>query len=142
MAIKERKCLSCETSYEYCPNCSRADKLAPAWKAQFCSESCMTLWRTLTKFGMNIITKSEAKSIISDLDLKPINSYVLCVKRDYDKVMADEKRPKRGKRSEIKIIDEAMDEEAHAIVEELVKIEIEQPVEVAKSHEVVKKENE
>ena len=144
MAIKERKCLSCSTAYKYCPNCSRVDALAPSWKSQFCSEPCMTLWTTLTKFGMDRLTKQEAKSIISELDLKPIESYVSCVQKDYAKVMEEEKKPRRGKRAEMKIIiDEAMDfepEMVKPIVEELVK----QPevVEEPTAHEVVTIENE
>lgn len=131
MAIKNRKCLSCGENYHYCPDCSGADKLAPTWKANFCSESCMTLWSTLTKFGMKYLTKSEAKSIISDLDLKPIDVYVECVKRDYAKVMAEEKKPKRTyKRFEPVVqeieqpkvvenifVDEPIIEEVHEVVE-------------------------
>lgn len=149
MAIKERKCLSCTTAYKYCPDCSRVDKLAPAWKAQFCSESCATLWTTLTKFGMDRLTKSEAKSIISELDLKPIDCYVDCVKRDYAKVMAEEKKPKRGKRIEIKPIDEAMDLSKEAIESIIEETKIDQPIEVVEpvveeptAHEVVLQENE
>jgi hypothetical protein len=126
MAMKERKCLSCATTYKYCPDCSRTDKLAPSWKAQFCSEPCMTLWTTLTKFGMNYLTKTEAKSIILELDLKPIESYAQCVQRDYAKVMANEKKPKRGKRIEIQPIDEVVDIE-QVVVESIVE----------ESHEVV-----
>lgn len=145
MALKTRKCLSCETAYEYCPDCSRVDRLAPAWKAQFCSEPCATLWATLTKFGMNRLTKSEAKEIISCLDLKPIDVYVACVQRDYAKVMEPEKKPKRGKRAEMQIIiDEAMD-----IPKEVEETKIDQPVEVVEPvaeestvHEVILQENE
>jgi hypothetical protein len=126
MAMKERKCLSCATAYRYCPDCSRTDKLAPSWKAQFCSEPCMTLWTTLTKFGMSYLTKTEAKSIILELDLKPIESYAQCVQRDYAKVMANEKKPKRGKRIEIQPIDEVVDIE-QVVVESIVE----------ESHEVV-----
>ena len=79
-----------------------------------------------------MITKSEAKEIISSLNLKQIDVYVNCVKRDYNKVFEPEKKFKRGKRAEMKILDEAMDidqEVVNSIVEE--------------SHEVViKKENE
>ena len=131
MAIKERKCLACQKSYSYCPDCSRTDKLAPSWKAQFCSEPCMTIWTTLTKFGMNMLTKSEAKEIISSLDLKPIDHYVACVQRDYAKVIEPEKKTKRGKRIEIKPVDEAMDLEPE-IIESIIE----------ESHEVVKQENE
>ena len=134
MAIRERKCLSCSTLYKYCPECSRVDALKPAWASQFCSETCMTLWSTLTKFGMNRLTKSETKSIISELDLKPIDTYVACVQRDYAKVMAEEKKSRRAHRKVEPIIEE---------------VQSEQPIEVAMpavieptEHEVVNKENE
>ena len=136
MAIKERKCLSCATEYKYCPECSRVDALAPAWKSQFCSESCMTLWTTLTKFGMNRLTKSEAKSIISELDLKPIDTYVNCVKRDYAKVMEPEKKSRRTYKKVEPVVEAAP-------------IEPKQPIEVAEpvttevaAYEVVLEEKE
>lgn len=135
MATNNRKCLACSTAYRYCPSCSRADKLAPAWKSEFCSEPCATLWATLTKFGMSMLTKSEAKSIISELDLKPIDAYVDCVKRDYNIVMAEDKKPKRGMRIKMNPIDEAVNIAPDVINETL------SPV--IESHEVViEKENE
>lgn len=130
--VKNRKCLCDGTVYSYCPDCSRTDSLQPAWRAEFCSEPCMTLWTTLTKFGMGILSKDDAKSIISELDLKPIDSYANCVQRDYAKVMEEEKKPKRGKRIEIKPIDEAIIDVEPEIIE----------VAVEKSYEVVEQENE
>ena len=105
--VKNRKCLSCQTGYSYCPNCSGSDRFAPAWKAEFCSESCKDLWLTATRFNMSILSKEEAKSIISELDLKPIDKYVECVQRDYKKIMAEAPK-KRGRRIEMKPIDDAM----------------------------------
>lgn len=131
-----KKCLCCSTRYSYCPDCSRADALKPTWYSEFCGEDCKELWLTLTRYNMNRLTKSEAKSIISELNLKPIDSYVDCVKRDYAIVMAEEKKPKRGKRIEIKPIDEVMDVEP-AVVESIV-----EPVAIEpESHEVVEQEN-
>ena len=115
--VKNKQCLSCGTGFSYCPDCSRVDKLKPTWASQFCSESCATLWTTLTKFGMSMISKSEAKEIISSLDLKPVKSYVSCIQRDYAKVMEPEKKPKRGKRIEIKPIDDFADIEVVEPVE-------------------------
>lgn len=142
---RERACIACKTKYSYCPDCSRADALKPTWYSEFCSESCMTLWTTLTKFGMNLLSKSEAKEIISATNLKPIDAYVACVQRDYNKVMAADKKPKRGKRIEIQPIDEVADIQAE-ILEPVLEVK---PVEVAnivaiehESHEVVIKENE
>ncbi|MGN5456808.1 MAG: hypothetical protein ACI4XN_12505 [Candidatus Kurthia intestinigallinarum] len=123
--VKNRQCLACNTKYSYCPDCSHADKLAPSWKAMFCSEDCMMLWTTLTKFGMNKLTKSEAKSIISELDLKPIGTYVNCVQRDYAIVMADEKKTRKLQKK-VELV--AQESEQQEIVETV--------------HEVVKQENE
>lgn len=131
MAHLNKKCSCDGVRYSYCPDCSRIDALKPSWYSEFCSETCMTLWTTLTKYNMSMLSKSEAKDIISALDLKPIDAYVACVQRDYNKVMAEEKKFKRGKRIEIKPIDEvepAVIEAVESIVEE--------------SHEVIIEENE
>ena len=128
MVKQNRKCLACSTKYSYCPTCSRSDVLKPSWYNDFCGESCKDLWFTLTKYNMNRVTKAEAKSTILDLDLKPIESYVQCVQRDYAKVMAEEKKARRTQRK----IESVVETEP---------IHPEQP-EVAESHEVVKQENE
>ena len=124
MAAKNRKCLSCGEKFSYCPDCSRTDKLAPSWKAEFCSEPCMTLWTTLTKYNMEFLTKDEAKEIVSNLDIKSIDAYANCVQRDYAKVMEEGKKSRKF----IKKIEPMVQE-------------VEQP-EVATVHEVVTTENE
>ena len=124
---RERTCIACKTNYNYCPACSRADALKPSWYSEFCSETCMTLWNTLTKYGMELLTKDEAKAIVSDLDIKPIDAYVYCVQRDYAKVMKEEKKSRKFTEKQEPVVE----------IEQV----IEQP-EVAESHEVVIKENE
>ena len=118
MAKSNRTCIACQEKYSYCPSCSRTDALKPVWFSEFCSESCKDLWITLTKYNMSILSKEKAMETISALDLKPIDTYVDCVKRDYNKVMAEKKKPKRNKRIEIKPIDNAMVvDESHVVVE-------------------------
>lgn len=147
MAQLNKRCLACGAKFTHCPDCSRVDALKPTWASQFCSEPCATLWTTLSKFSMSMLSKSEAKLIVSELDLKPIDVYVACVQRDYAKVMAEEKKPKRGKRFEMNIFDETMGIKPE-VVKHIVEEKIEQTVEVAEtvaakaSHEVViEKEN-
>ena len=109
MAIKNnKKCLACGTVYTFCPDCFSADRLAPAWRAEFCSSECKDLWSTATKFNMNKLTKAEAKAIISALTLKPADQYVACIQRDLKNIMAEEPKPRRGKRALMPIIDEAV----------------------------------
>lgn len=119
MASINRKCLSCNEKYSYCPSCSRVDALQPSWKSEFCSEQCMSLWTTLTKYNMEFILKDEAKSIISALDLKPIESYVSCVQRDYAKVMAEERKPRKAHKPIIEQAEiEMVIEPSHEVVTE------------------------
>lgn len=109
MAIKNnKKCQACGTAYSYCPSCSRADALKPSYFSEFCCEDCKTLWSTATKFNMNKLTKAEAKSIISALELKPAEQYVACLQRDLQNIMAEEPKPKRGKRAALAILNEAI----------------------------------
>lgn len=134
MARLNKTCYACQKKYSYCPSCSRVDAMKPSWSSEFCSESCKDLWTALTKYNMSMLSKSEAKSIISELDLKPIDTYADCVKRDYKVIMTEEKKSRR----------------AHKKPEPVVDIEVEQPIIVAESMAiepeshvvVIEKENE
>lgn len=125
--VKNRKCVCDGTLYSYCPDCSTSDKLAPSWKATFCSEDCMTIWTTCTRYNMGRLTKLEAKSIISELSLKPISEYAPCVQRDLGVILKEDPKPRRSRRAEIKPVDEAANVE---------------PTFIEETYEVVEQENE
>lgn len=111
------KCFCCSTRYSYCPNCSGADRLKESWYATFCSEDCMTIWTTCTKFNMGRLTKSEAKEIISALTLKPTSEYVPCVQRDLGVIMKEDPKPKRSKRIAAQPVDEpTLIDQIHEVV--------------------------
>ena len=107
MATKNRMCLACGTKYSYCPDCNGADRLKESWHSEFCNSTCKDIWQTATKFNLGKLTKAEAKSIISALDLKPTEQYVACVQRDLGVILAEEPKPKRGKRAAMPVIDES-----------------------------------
>lgn len=109
MAINNRKCTCCNERYSYCPSCSNADRLAPSWKAEFCSETCKDLWFTCTRFNMQRLTKQEAQDVIKSLPLKPTSEYVQCVQRDLWVILKEDPKPKRTKRAQIKPIDDFAD---------------------------------
>lgn len=138
MASNNRKCICCGTRYSYCPSCSNADRLAPSWKAEFCSEPCKDLWLTATRFNMGKLTKQEAQDIIKSLTLKPASEYATCVQRDLEVILKEDPKPKRNKRITMQPIDEVAAVEP-TIIEEII---IEEQPEVAESHEVVTTENE
>lgn len=121
MAAK-RKCLCCSTKYDFCPDCNRADRFKESWYSEFCSVECKDLWTTATKFNLGKLTKSEAKSIISELPLKPIEQYVKCVQRDLDVILKEEPKPKakRGKRIEFPVIDETVINTVNTEIKEII----------------------
>lgn len=136
MALNNRKCLCCNERYNYCPNCSGADRLAPSWKAEFCSETCKDLWLTCTRYNMQRLTKQEAQDVIKSLPLKPVSEYVQCVQRDLGVILKEEpvSKPKRTKRSDIQPVEPTVVEES--------KIETQPEVVEEITHEVVTIENE
>ena len=147
--VKNKTCLCCGTKFSYCPDCSKKDALKPSWSSEFCSEDCMTLWTTATKYNMNKLTKSKAKSIISKLVLKPTEQYSKCVQRDLNVILAEDPKPKRGKRAELPIFDEAAPDTikvtVNAAIKDITKDEVVvelEPVLKDESHEVVNKTEE
>ena len=152
MAIKHRKCLCDGVSYSYCPDCSGADRLAPSWKSEFCCEDCMLIWTTATKYNMNLLTKAEAKEIISKIKLQPIEKYADCVQKDLQVIMAEEPKVKQSKNPEPVADENAITipvvAEIKEVSEDAVVVDVELKPAVrnkakSKSHEVVvkKKEN-
>ena len=131
MAQKNRKCFACETKYSYCPSCSRVDALKPSWYNEFCSEECMTVWTTATKYNMNRLTKSEAKEIISNVVLKPIESYTQCIQKDLNVILAEEKKFKKFHKKVEPVVEEVQ------IIEPVVEVVLEQVAEDTTAHEVV-----
>ena len=147
--VKNKTCLCCSTKFSYCPDCSKTDALKPSWAGTFCSEDCMIIWTTATKYNLNKITKSEAKSIIESLTLKPTEQYSKCVQRDLGTILAEEPKSRRGKRAELPVIDDAISDtvtvtvnaEIKDVTEDGVIVELE-PVLKNESHVVVLEENE
>ena len=141
MATKNKKCMCCGQNFSYCPDCNRADALKPTWASTFCSETCATLWTTLTKFGMGMTSKEDVKSTISKLELKPMESYAACVQRDYAKVMVEERKPRKSRKIEpiIPVEPEVVEEIVEPVIE-AEPIVVAEPVE--ETHEVVTIENE
>jgi hypothetical protein len=73
--------------------------------------------------NMNMLTKEEAKEIIAGLELKPIDSYVACVQRDYNKVMAKSRRSKRVVIEPVVeeiVVDEPVDETHEVVIIEAI----------------------
>lgn len=61
-----RICYACGKSYHYCPNCAE-DENKPKWLFAFHSETCKTVFETLTKYCSKDITDKEAYQLLKDI---------------------------------------------------------------------------
>ena len=126
MGRRTRECYLCGETYQYCPTCSQ-DRTKPSWMAEFHSESCKNIFDICTRFNMGIVSKAEAQEELKSCNLTNKSNFKSYVQHDLEVIFAEEPK-KRGKRAEIKPVDEAVNIEP-AIIDEVL-------------HEVVKQENE
>lgn len=109
MAKRDRKCYLCGENYQYCPTCSN-DRMKPAWMAEFHSANCKNIFDICTRFNMQLLTKEEAKAALEQCDLTNKENFKSYVQRDLGNIFAED-APKRGKRSQLPVVDEAVTHE-------------------------------
>ena len=116
MGRRNRDCYLCGRDYQYCPTCSQ-DKMKPAWMSDFHSENCKNIFEICTRFNMKLISKTEAQDALNACDLTNKENFKSYVQRDLENIFkvdvvpaqAEEPKFKRGKRIEVKPVDEFAD---------------------------------
>lgn len=79
---KERKCIFCGSTYEYCNHCKNNDKY-PAWMFNFDTEKCHDLYEVVAGYNMGIKTIEDVKSV---LDKYEVSDYTIFSKKLQDKL--------------------------------------------------------
>ena len=116
MGRRTRECRLCGTQYKYCPTCSE-DRVKPVWMSDFHNENCKNIFDICTRFNMQLLSKDEAKSELEKCDLTNKENFKDYVKRDLENIFVEEPK-KRGKRTELNIVDEALEStNVHEVVE-------------------------
>ena len=68
------KCLACGKEYYFCLQCNqREPRPLPNWHLNFCDETCMTVFETVSSYCGGSITKDEAEEIIGTYDISEKN---------------------------------------------------------------------
>ncbi len=101
-----RRCLCCNTTYEYCPSCYDYRNL-PLWMNSFHNENCKNIFETCTNYNFKLITKEQAKKALSNYDLSNRASFSDCVKRDIDAIMTEENSTENFSFKKVKYSDKA-----------------------------------
>lgn len=117
MVKKNRKCSTCGTKYSYCPNC---DRNVSSWMSTFHDENCKNIFQICTSFNVDAMSKHEAKAALEQCDLSNKENFASCVQRDLEKIFAEEPKAKRGKRVEMPIFEEPVEDvtPVHEVVTE------------------------
>lgn len=85
-----RKCYNCGKIYSYCPDCFD-DRGKPYIMATFHDTNCAEIFNTCVKFNMGLITKEEAKTLLSGLDLNDKANFREDVQKDIKVIFAENK---------------------------------------------------
>ena len=82
---KKRKCLMCETEYEYCPYCWEYER-QQKWRTLFDRSECQDVYYIISDWLGKRLTQKEAREKLLAMNLKniPFNS---SVQGNIDKIM-------------------------------------------------------
>lgn len=86
-----RKCYNCGKVYSYCPDCSDY-RGKPYIMATFHDTNCAEIFNTCVKFNMDLITKEEAKALLSSLDLSDKTNFRQDVQKDIEVIFTENKK--------------------------------------------------
>lgn len=104
---KKRKCLMCETVYEYCPYCWEYER-QPRWRTLFDRSECQDVYHIISDWIGKRITQKEAreKLLMMDIDNIPFNQ---SVQGNINKIMQTSDEELKAVHDEITDYDDVMD---------------------------------
>ena len=103
MAKRAKECYLCSEHYEYCSTCFE-DRMKPTWMSAFHSENCKNIFDICTRFNMQLMSKTEARTALSNCDLSQKANFKDYVQRDITNIFAGEKpasKAAKAKTSEV-----------------------------------------
>ena len=65
---KERQCIFCGNTYEYCPHCGQYSN-EPRWKFNFDSEKCHDLYEVIAGYNIGIKTIGDVKKVFNKYEV-------------------------------------------------------------------------
>lgn len=104
---KKRKCLMCETVYEYCPYCWEYER-QPRWRTLFDRSECQDVYHIISDWLGKRITQKEAreKLLMMDIDNIPFNQ---SIQGNINKIMQTSDEELKAVHDEITDYDDVMD---------------------------------
>ena len=102
-------CIICGKGYHACDSCDSVRSFTP-WRALADTVEHYQIYMVIKQYNSKLITKSEAKAMLINIDLTEINSFKDSVKTILKEILKED-APAR-KSSKKKIIEEVIEESA------------------------------
>lgn len=104
---KKRKCLMCETVYEYCPYCWEYER-QPRWRTLFDRSECQDVYHIISDWLGKRITQKEAREKLLMMDIDNI-LFNPSVQGNINKIMQTSDEELKAVHDEITGYDDVMD---------------------------------
>lgn len=88
MKSKPRICVTCGTTYEYCPKCSK-DVDKPVWMVAFHAEECRKVYNIIARYNTNDLSKEDAKKELAGVVSHKVN-FSAPIQEKIDEIMKKE----------------------------------------------------
>ena len=102
-----RVCKTCGESYSFCPTCAGVTA-TEKYRTMFCSKNCRDVFHTLSKYTIGVVTKDEAKEVLSSLDLSKQGKFSEQIKTDVEEIMGTNKKSFKKKIIEEPIVEDVI----------------------------------
>lgn len=116
---KERKCIFCGKTYQYCPSCKEFQNY-PRWMAEFDSKKCYDLYTAIGGLGIGIKTKDDVKVVLDEYNIVDYSEFSIGLQNKLNELF-----PKEVKTEE-PIVEEVISNEEVSSVEEVSESQIEE----------------
>ena len=71
---KERQCIFCGRSYQYCPTCAE-DSRYPKWMFNFDTEKCHDLYEAVGGYNIGVKTKEDIKAVLDKYNITDYSEF-------------------------------------------------------------------
>lgn len=93
--------MACKKEYYFCMQCNnRNPRPLPKWHVNFCDETCMTVFETVSSYCAGSLTKEEANEILSQLDSSRFDSLTDNIKEKIKEIQKKDRKPSFSKEKE------------------------------------------
>ena len=121
---KERNCIFCGKSYQYCPNCGEYNSL-PKWMFNFDTEKCHDLYEVMGAYNIGKKTKEDIRQVLIEHNITDYSQFSQKLQNKLNSLFSSTSKVEELKKVEkeitnedVPVIDENISTAESTIVEE------------------------